>query len=89
MEENVQKELEALKGMVQAWKRSYLEGASTEGGGEYLGVEFLEEIETHVYPYTKRMCECNYLSLAEANEFLDFCYKQVEELCESLRKAET
>ncbi len=89
MEENVRKELEALKGMVQAWKRSYLEGASTDGGDEYLAVEFLEEIETHVYPYTRRMYECNYLSQAEAEEFMAFCYSQVENLRDSLREAET
>ena len=85
MEENVQRELEALKGMVLTWKKSYLEWAPADGGGEYLVLEFLEEIETHVYPYTRRMCECNYLSQAEAEEFLGFCYSQVDDLRDSLR----
>ena len=85
MEENVRKELETLKGMVLNWKKSYLEGAPPGGGGEYLVREFSEEIETHVYPYTRRLYECNYLSQAEAEEFLGFCYSQVDDLRDSLR----
>ena len=85
MEEHVQKELEELKGMVLNWKKSYLESAPSDGGGEFLVQDFLEEIETHVYPYAKRLYECNYLSQSEAEEFLDFCYGQVEDLRESLR----
>jgi hypothetical protein len=85
MDEQVQKELEALKGMVIAWKKSYLEQVSAEGGDEYLAEELLEEIETYFYPYTRRLCECNYLSESEANEFLEFCYSQVAELRQSLK----
>ena len=88
MEENVQKELEALKGMVLRWKKSYLGWAPPDGGGEFLAREFSEEIDTHVYPYVRRLCECNYLSGSEAKEFLDFCYSEVEDLRDSLRKAE-
>jgi hypothetical protein len=86
MDESVQRELETLKGMVLSWKKSYLEGAPSGGEGEYLVIEFLDEIETHVYPYTRRLYECNYLSQAEATEFLDFCYAQVEDLRQSLLK---
>jgi len=88
MEENVQKELEALKGMVLAWKREYLGWAPPDGGGEFLAQEFLEEIETHVYAYVKRLYECDHLTQAEAAEFLDFCYNQVEDLRVVLREAE-
>lgn len=87
MDENVQKELETLKGMVLAWKRSYLELAASDGG-EYLVQEFLDEIETHVCPYVRRLYDCNYLSQSEAAEFLNFCYKEVEDLRNSLRQAE-
>lgn len=89
MEEDARKELEALKGMVLSWKKSYLDSVPEGGRGEYLADEFLEEIETQVYPYTRRMCECNYLSESEVTAFLDFCYTQVEELRESLREEET
>jgi len=85
MEAEVQKELEALKGMVTAWKKSYLEYVSADGGDEYLAAEFLEDIETYFYPYTRRLCECDYLSESEANEFMEFCYSQVAELRQSLR----
>lgn len=88
MEENVQKELETLKGMVLRWKRSYLEWVSPDGGDEFLAGEFSQEIETHVYPYVRRLYECNHLSGAEAKEFLDFCYGEVEALRDSLREVE-
>ncbi len=88
MEENVQREVETLKGMVLAWKREYLGWAPPDGGGEFLAQEFLEEIDSYVYPYVRRMYECNYLSGSEAKEFLDFCYNQVEVLRDALREAE-
>lgn len=88
MEENVRKELETLTGMVLAWKRSHLGSAPPDGGGEFLAQDFLEEIDSYVYPFVRRMCECNHLSGPEAKEFLDFCYSQVEELREALRNAE-
>ncbi len=88
MEENVQREVETLKGMVLAWKRDYLEGVPSHGGGEFLAQEFLEEVESQVYPFVRRMYECNYLSGPEAKELLDFCYSQVEEVRDALREAE-
>lgn len=88
MEENVQKELEVLRGMVLTWKKDYLGWAPSEGSGEYLVREFLEEIESHVYPYVRRLHECQYLSGSEAKEFLDFCYRQVEDLRNSVGEAE-
>lgn len=84
MEENVRKELETLKGMVLAWKKDHLGWAPSEGGGEHLARDFLEEIETHVYPYVRRLFECKYLTGPEAREFLNFCYNQVEDLRNSL-----
>lgn len=87
MEENVQKELELLKGMVLSWKKDYLGWAPSEQGGEFLAKEFMEEIETHVYPYVKRLYECEYLSGSEAKAFLDFCYDQVEEVRRALGEA--
>lgn len=89
MEESVREELETLKGMVLRWKRSYLEWVSPDGGDEYVAREFSEEIETHVYPYVRRLHECKYLSGPEAKEFLDYCYSQVEDLRNSLGEAET
>lgn len=88
MEENVQREVDTLKGMVLTWKRSYIGWAPSDGGGEFLAQEFLEEIETHVYPYVRRLYECDHLSGPEAKELLDFCYSQVEDLRDALREAE-
>ncbi len=88
MEESVREELETLKGMVLRWKRSYLEWVSPDGGDEYLARELSQEIETHVYPYVRRLHECKYLSGPEAKEFLDHCYSQVEDLRDALKEAE-
>lgn len=88
MEDNIRKELEVLKGMVLTWKKDYLGWAPSEGGGGFLAKEFMEEIETHVYPYVRRLYECKYLSGAEAKEFLDFCYHQVEDLRNAVGEAE-
>ena len=84
MEDEVRKELETLKGMVLNWKKDYLGWAPSDGGGEFLARELMEEIETHVYPYVRRMFECNYLTQSEVNEFLEDCYGQVEDLHDTL-----
>ena len=88
MEENVRKELETLKGMVLNWKKDYLGWAPPDGGGEFLARELSEEIGTHVYPYIRRMYECNYLTQSEVNEFLEGCYSQVEDLHNTLGEME-
>ena len=88
MEENVRKELETLKGMVLNWKKDYLGWAPPDGGWEYLPRELLEEIETHISPYIRRMYECDYLSPSEVREFMESCYLQVEDLRNTLAEIE-
>lgn len=86
MEENVRKELETLSAMIQAWKRDYLGYASPDGDCDYLVREFLDEVETHVYPYVKRLRECDHLTGPEAKEFLEYCYGQAAELGKAIRQ---
>ncbi len=88
MEEVVYRELETIKGMVLIWKKSYLRWAPPTGDREYLVREFLEEIETHVYPYVRRLYESNHLTDAELDEFMAFCYRQVGDLRHTLRRGE-
>lgn len=88
MEEEVRKELETLHGMVLNWKKDYLGWAPPDGGGEFLVRELAEEIETHVYPYVRRMYECDYLTRSEVNEFLEGCYRHVEDLRNTLKGME-
>ena len=88
MEENVRKELETLQGMVLNWKKNYLGWAPPDGGWEYLPRELLEEIETHISPYIRRMYECDYLSPSEVREFMESCYLQVEDLRNTLGEIE-
>lgn len=87
MEENVRRELDTIKGMVLAWLEEYRGWAPPDGDGEFLAREFGEEIQTHVWPYIRRMHECEYLSWGEVREFMDYCYDRVEDLRKALAEA--
>ncbi len=89
MEENVLKELDTLKGMMNNWKRGFLSWASPDGDNDYVLQEFSEDIQTHVYPYVTKLLETQHLSQSEAKEFMDYCYSQVEDLRDQLNKVET
>ncbi len=89
MEENVIKELDTLKGMLNNWKRGFLSWASPDGDNEYVLLEFKEEIDSQLYPYVTRLLEAKHLSQPEAKEFIDYCYNQVEDLRDQLNKVET
>ena len=89
MEENVVKELEALKTMVLRWKRSYLDWVPDDGEGEYLLEEFREEISRHVSPFVTRLHENDHLTWSEAQEFLSYCYSQVEEVHQAVEEAKS
>jgi hypothetical protein len=89
MEENVQKELDTLKGMLNNWKTGYLSWASPDGENEHVLLEFTEEIQLNLYPYVRRLFETNHLTEAEAKEFMNYCYGQVEDLRTQLREVAT
>jgi len=89
MEENVRQELDVLKQMMQNWKRGYLSWASPDGDNDHVLLEFTEEIQEQVYPYVTRLRETEHLNDAEATEFMDYCYRQVEDLRDQLREVET
>jgi hypothetical protein len=89
MEANVREELDVLKAMLDNWKRGFLSWASPDGDNEHVLLEFTEEIQINVYPYVTRLLQTNYLSDAEAKEFMDYCFSQVEDLRIQLSKAET
>ena len=89
MEENVRQELEVLKQMMQNWKRGFLSWASSDGDNQHVLLEFSEEIQEQVYPYVTRLRETEHLNNAEATEFMDYCYSQVEDLRDQLREVET
>jgi hypothetical protein len=89
MEENVVKELEALKTMVLRWKTSYLGWVPDDGEGEYLLEEFREEISRHVSPFVTQLHENDHLTWSEAQEFLSYCYSQVEEVHQAVEEAKS
>jgi len=86
MEENVVKELDALKGMLNNWKTGFLSWASPDGDNDYVLLEFTEEIQMNLYPYVRRLFETNHLSESEATEFMVYCLGQVEDLRAQLRE---
>lgn len=45
-----------------------------------------EEIDTIVYPYVRRMYECDYIDGGHVREVMDFCHQQVQELRDAFRE---
>jgi len=89
MEENVRKELDALKGMLNNWKTGFMSWASPDGDNDYVLLEFTEEIQMHLYPYVRRLFETSHLNESEAKEFMTYCFCQVEDLRDQLREVGT
>ncbi|HDL90002.1 MAG TPA: hypothetical protein ENG14_03770 [Thermodesulforhabdus norvegica] len=73
-------ELVRIEKMVLAWKEHYLLQAGPEDGWEFLCDDFRDEIQTHVYPYLRRMCESKLLAWDEMRVFLEYCDFLVEDL---------
>jgi hypothetical protein len=88
MKENVRKELDSLEMMVFNWKQSYLGDATPDGNNDCLVEEFQEEIETYMVPYLRRLFQCDHLTGGEAEEFLNFCHTQLEDLRNLIREME-
>jgi len=52
-------------------------------------LEFTDEIQEQIYPYVTRLLQTEHLNDAEAREFMDYCYSQVEDLRNQLQEVET
>lgn len=89
MEENVSKELDDLKGMLNNWKTGFLSWASPDGDNDHVLMEFSEEIQVNLYPYVRRLFETSHLSESEVKEFMIYCYGQVEDLRRQLMEVKT
>jgi hypothetical protein len=89
MEENVRQELDVLKQMINNWKRGFMSWASPDGDNDHVLLEFTEEIQEQIYPYVTRLLQTEHLNDAEAREFMDYCYSQVEDLRNQLQEVET
>jgi len=89
VEENVRQELDTLKQMLNNWKRGFLSWASPDGDNDYVLMEFTEEIHEQVYPLLTRLRETEHLTNSEAQEFMDYCHSQVEDLRGQLREVGT
>ena len=89
MEEHAVTALQTLKTLVIRWKMSYLGWLPDDGEGEYLQEEFSDEISTHVSPFVNRLFQNDHLTWSEAQEFLDYCYSQVEEVRQAVDEAKS
>lgn len=89
MEDYVRKELDALERMVLNWKGNHLGFATPDGNNDFLVEEFQEEITTYMSPYLRRLYQCEYITLQEAEEFMNWCYDQVDDLRRLIQELET
>ena len=89
MDDNVRQELDTLKQMLNNWKRGFLSWASPDGDNDHVLLEFTEEIQEQLYPLVTRLRETEHLTNSEAQEFMDYCYSQVEDLRGQLREVGT
>lgn len=80
MDPRVRAELDTLLAMVTAWKDEKVRYITPEGGDDYLVADLSEEIVRDVYPYVRRMWECEYLTQEEMGEFLNRCHDIVASL---------
>lgn len=81
-------ELEKLKGMVNAWQENYSRMAEETGGGDFLCGDFQEEIEKLVLPYLRRLLETEHVSNSQVQEFMEYCSRQVADLCDQVKEEE-
>ncbi len=88
MDEGALKELQAIREMVLMWKNKYFSESDSTGGDEFLASDFMEEIETFVIPYIRRLIETGYLNEIESREFMDACFKEVQDLARLLKETE-
>lgn len=74
-------ELEALRQTVLVWKEDYL-----QWGYEAAAADFMDEIDQVVYPYLKRLLECDFIDEVQFRQFLSFCEEQMCEIDKSGRE---
>ena len=85
MDPAVRKELDTMLGMVVNWREDKMRMAGGENGWDFLAKDLTEEIEEHIYPYVRRMLECNYITVTELSDFLNLCFAEVTLLADHLK----
>ena len=88
MEDNVRKELDTIKSMVNNWKNGYIGLMTGDPSDKYLVDDFLEELNvTYVYPYACRLRDAMHITSEELSIFMGECYEYVFELKDIIEKA--
>jgi hypothetical protein len=81
MKDNVKKEVEHLKQMARNWKRGFEKNWLVLGeDNDHVYREFLDEMETFLYPYARRLVEMQHITQKEAEELAGYFYSQILEL---------
>jgi hypothetical protein len=85
IKENVEKELECLKQMVQNWKRGYL-GWMDDKDNEWLIQELRDDIQLHMFPYMRRLLESEQITSEEESRFWVEIELSVSEFSEYIKE---
>ena len=80
MEPNVVKEVNYLKQMIRNWRKAFSTWVEPHTDNSYAVVEFIEDIQMHMYPYLSRLEKTKYMTVQEVGEFWEYCFSQVQDL---------
>jgi len=84
MDAQVRRELNDLLMIIDHWRDDYIRIAGGAEGYGFLVADLAQEIEEYVYPYVRRMRECQYITDEELGAFLNQCYERVTSLAGQL-----
>jgi hypothetical protein len=88
VEENVKKELNTILMMINNWKNSYITWISEDGGNEYILQEFIEELNSTVSPYLRRLTTLCFLSTDKMYDFWSKVNIEIKELSDKIKEVE-
>ena len=86
MEQNVQKEINDVKHMVQNWYDFYLSQANGSRYDQIHVEEFQEVCDQQLSPYLQRLAECKYLDKKELSDLYLFVGTRAQDLSLEIAK---
>ena len=87
MEKRVQEELDSIAMMVGNWRDSYTRMITGSGGEGFLVSDLVGEIEESVFPYLRRLRECEYITIEEESAFIERLFENVDRLTHEIEIA--
>lgn len=77
MKNNVSKELETIKLMLDSWEAFYLSQAVAGEDNEYLVDDLIEQITTNLLPYLGRFRELKHINSEEYSNFMTYITNKI------------